>query len=522
MPPDNMTAYRQAVSMLDRSKDVGGSDIMRHKHRAVLALARAGATDFAQYEYERYGLAGVKDDEDIMALAGRLAKDRYLRSEKQNDAALSASLYEAAFENTGGYYSGINSATMARLSGAKESIVRSLAEAVLARLEAAEAASQEDRYYIEATRAEAYCLLGDAGRAAKALQQALDYDPLNYHAHASTYRQLKLLVKDRAPVPVWLAGLRPPVCAHFAGHIFSALQDEAALSITLSDVIQRRDIGFGYGALAAGSDILFAECLLREGGVLHIILPVPEDVFIAQSVTPWGHEWKTRYDACRAQAASIRIVSGKSEWPNPVLNNYAACVAMGAAVAQAYELSSEAEQILIWDENIGGSLTAQHAIDWNQANESGGITRQQIIVPYPDIRKKLSTSAASPITPAPDLRQGPFEVMFAVSDGDSLQLFNDPMLAMENAQNRLRHGQGGGLKQPKKIGVHVGSVQKKKASELGVRAKLFASAALPESILVSQEMSNILALVGSSVWETSFMGCVDETIAAYAAKPLNA
>jgi hypothetical protein len=499
--------------MLARQKDMGGAEVLRQKHRAVLALARAGATDFAQSEYERYGLNGVNDDEDVMALAGRLAKDRYLRSENQGDAALSAALYEAAFEHTGGYYSGINSATMARLSKAEEATVRRRAEAVLIRIEAAEAASQQDRYYIEATRAEAYCLLGDEPRAAKALQKALAFDPLNYNAHASTYRQLKLLVNDGAAMPHWLASLRPPVCAHFAGHIFNGLADEAALSIRLSDVIQRHDIGFGYGSLAAGSDIVFAECLLREGGALHIILPVSEDVFIAKSVTPWGKDWRARYDACRAQAASIRIVSTQAHWPNPVLNNYAACVAMGAAVAQAHELSSEAAQVLIWDENIGGSLTAQHAVDWSQANESGGVNRPQIIVPYPDPRNKKPPHSGASSGPLHD----PFDVMFAVCDGESSQIFNDPLLAMENAQNRLRHSPQG----PKKIGVHVGPYQKATTGELDALAQRFAGAALPESILISQEMSNILALVAGGVWETSFMGCVDDTRAAYAAKPLN-
>ena len=44
------------------------------KHRAVLALARAGATDEAAKRFERYGLAKSKE-EDIAALGARIAKD---------------------------------------------------------------------------------------------------------------------------------------------------------------------------------------------------------------------------------------------------------------------------------------------------------------------------------------------------------------------------------------------------------------------------------------------------------------
>ena len=78
------------------------------QHQIILSLARAGALDFAISEYDRFGLAAVQDHEDIMALNGRLSKDLYLRSsgEEAREHALSAAQkYEAAFQNTLGYYS---------------------------------------------------------------------------------------------------------------------------------------------------------------------------------------------------------------------------------------------------------------------------------------------------------------------------------------------------------------------------------------------------------------------------------
>src|ERR1700716_3144716 len=44
------------------------------KHRAVLALARAGATDEAERRFREYGLVDVAD-EDVAALRARIAKD---------------------------------------------------------------------------------------------------------------------------------------------------------------------------------------------------------------------------------------------------------------------------------------------------------------------------------------------------------------------------------------------------------------------------------------------------------------
>lgn len=500
---DNMTAYRDAVAALSNTDKMSAEAILLSQHRAILALARAGATDFAQSEYERYGLDRVTDHEDIMALPARLAKDRYLRDGHTGDAKRSARLYEAAFQSTDGYYSGINSATMSRLSDADDAIVLARAQAVLDRLGAVEGESDEDRYYIEATRAEAQYILGNETAARTALQHAVDYDPLNYNAHASTYRQMRLLTEANGKIPDWLKRMRPPLSVHFAGHIFGRIKDEASLIITLSDMIQRHDIGFGYGALAAGSDIVFAECLLNEGGTLNIILPVEEALFVEKSVQHLGEDWTSRYEACRAQAASIRILSTETVWPNPVLNNYAARIAMGAAVARADELSSEAAQILIWDERIGRSLTGQHALDWRAANKSGGTERLQIVVPYPDRRGDKG--------PRPDHAVYESIVKFAVSDGQLTEFFTDPLQAMDSAQARRRPNKRPASASRAKIGVHTGYVQDNDTAALEHFAKMLSRTALPDSVLISEEMSNTLALMSGASWETSFMGTVGGT-----------
>ena len=47
------------------------------KHRAVLALARTGATEEAARRFDRYGL-GASSEEDVSALQARIAKDAAL------------------------------------------------------------------------------------------------------------------------------------------------------------------------------------------------------------------------------------------------------------------------------------------------------------------------------------------------------------------------------------------------------------------------------------------------------------
>src|SRR3954470_16531674 len=68
------------------------------KHRAVLALARAGSTGEAARRFAEYGLAGV-EDEDVAALEARIAKDQAIAAPdaaaRRRRAARSAALYEA-------------------------------------------------------------------------------------------------------------------------------------------------------------------------------------------------------------------------------------------------------------------------------------------------------------------------------------------------------------------------------------------------------------------------------------------
>src|SRR5579862_8772354 len=55
-------------------------DDLSLKHRAVLALARSGATEEAARRFAEYGLGGV-EDEDVAALRARIAKDYALLEE---------------------------------------------------------------------------------------------------------------------------------------------------------------------------------------------------------------------------------------------------------------------------------------------------------------------------------------------------------------------------------------------------------------------------------------------------------
>lgn len=402
--------YESALA--DLKLDPGNLDA---QHKAVLALARIGSLDFAQQEYKRYGLDTVRHHEDIMALGGRLSKDMYLAStgkvalEHARDAA---EQYEAAFVDTGGYYSGINAATMALLANMPAEIVQARARNIANQLPEAGNVSKTEHYFIEATRAESFLLQGDMVKAAECLKSATQFDPLNYTAHAATLKQFALILNAHGAGMYWLDAFKPPSPAHFAGHIWQDSERELyenELKVQLSDSLQAHDIAYGYGALAAGADILLAETLLEEGAELHVLLPCSPDQFIQTSVTPFGPGWQARFDACLKAAQSVTIWDDGTSWPNASLNRINGRIAMGQAMMKAAQFEVDAKQLLIWDRNSRNTFTENHNQDWPLGDA------KQIIIPFQKTKTdsaKTASEFVSPICEMVVLGKDPQDIKF--------------------------------------------------------------------------------------------------------------
>ncbi len=351
-------------------------------YAAVLCLARSGAVDFARAEYARLGLDQAEDNADAVALGARLLKDVALAARGTRRAAFArASIrrYETLFQRFGGLYGAINAATMTLVAGDREG-ARARAAAALD-IPPPPGLTGEAAYYDLASRAEARFLTGDRDGAQDALAAAQVHAPHAYAAHASTLRQLDMLCRETGADPAWLAPFRPPVCAHFTGHILGPASDGARADCALRRQIDQRlkaqRVGFGYGSLAAGADIVFAEALLAAGAELHVVLPVGRAAFLEISVAPFGVEWIARFERCMAGAASIRYAS-----PDPYLGDervfaYASQVAMGCAVLRAQTLSTEAIQLAVWDghETSGPAGVSYDLIYWAKSG------RRRAVIP---------------------------------------------------------------------------------------------------------------------------------------------
>jgi hypothetical protein len=344
--------------------------------------------------FEAGGYAARADDPGALAVKGRLLKDVALRASAAHQPAAfadAARAYAAADALAPQPYTRINVATLSLLAGDAghaAAIARDLLDWL-----SRDSAIAETPYYLAATRAEAHVLCGDIGAAQVALDTAYAADPDGWTDHAATLRQLQLILATRGDSNAWLDLFRPPHSLHFAGHLGVAPASD--LDVRVAAALAEARVGFGYGALAAGADIVIAEALLAAGAELHVVLPVPVETFRAQSVKPYAPEWQARFDACLEAATSLRELTRVDGAYEPLATALAADVAMGSAVLNARVLASEAVQLLVVDDGPGpfgaGLGTERDGLRWQRSGRP-----QHVIVHPRDGAVAASGARATP------------------------------------------------------------------------------------------------------------------------------
>jgi class 3 adenylate cyclase len=373
------------------------------KHRAVLALARAGATETARRQYAHLGLEKY-DDEDIAALDARLDKDTALLAqgpERTSLAEQAADKYEKIYRRTHGYYPAINAATL-KLLAWKIPQANALAREVLGILAGKIGSTDEDTYYRAATEAEAHLILRDEERAAEALGRALQTKGVDLAARAVTRRQLRLVGELTGADLSLLNLFETPRVIHFCGHIISPpgkggrfpAEREKEVAQQIADYLEHGNVGFGYGSLASGADILFAEALLDRHAELHVVLPFNADEFLETSVRPAAGNWERRFRHCLGQANAISFATQDSYLGDDRLFSYCSSFAMGLAILRARYLDGDVAQVAVWDgeEPQGEVGTAADVTAWQR------LGLPQTILPVPGLVAGLRSSP----TPPPD------------------------------------------------------------------------------------------------------------------------
>ncbi len=345
---------------------------------SILAHARAGALDRAWRLFEEGGLVTQTENPAVLAIRGRLLKDRAARhagDARDRLCRQAAEAYEQAAALKPASYPLINAATLYYLAGDRDR-TETLARRTLALVES-NPEEPETPYYRAATRAEALLLLGRHEDASAAFAEAALLAPQAWEDHASTLRQFALILAAQGQDASWLDAHRPPRSLHFGGHMSfdpKVIRREH-LDEKIAAVLDEENVGFGFGALAAGADIIIAEALLERGAEVHAVLPGGAEAFAAVSVDPFGRAWRRRFDAVLASAETVRPVRPLGGAPDSAMIGLADEVAMGAALMNGRRLESSAVQLLVLDASEAGNGASARARDiW-----AAGRWRQRVL-----------------------------------------------------------------------------------------------------------------------------------------------
>jgi class 3 adenylate cyclase len=361
------------------------------QHRAVMCLAASGATRQAAAKFVEFGLdhaAAAAPTRrlrmDIATLAARLAKDEALAragDERRVRLRGAAELYQKAFAeesaagNPEAYYPGINAASLNLLAG-EQATAAALAGKVLDQLSAIPPEKRD--YWALASEIEALLVLGRLGDARERMRavRRMWAATTNFRELASTIRQLRLVVAANGLEETCLTDLLLPRILHFCGPVIAApgepgrfpAAEETRIAAEIEARLAGADIGVGYGSLAAGADILFAEALLRKDALLNVVLPFDREEFIEVSVRPAGAQWVARFAACLAAAETVRYATTDRYLGDDALFGYCSQLAMGLAILRSRYLATAVEQIAVWDGNppTGSADTAVDMAIWRR------------------------------------------------------------------------------------------------------------------------------------------------------------
>ena len=383
-----LAAYDTATEVLT-SLDLEVDDRARVGYMRALALARSGATERAEQELSELRADGdVPYDVrvDVASLRARLAKDRALELEgaqKRRAAAHAAKAYEAVYRDLGSPFPCINAATLWLVAGEADR-ARGLAGEAAVLASSTSSSSSLDAYWADVTEAEAALVLGELERAVACVARAGSRRPVDSGAKATTLRQLAVLCEHHGlDARDTLAPLANPDVVHYCGHMLDHQDDPGSFSRSATEDVRSevtqwvraRHIGFAYGSLAAGGDLVAAEAMLESGADLHVVLPFDVDSFLDASVRPAGVDWERRFSACFDSATSVTVTSDSAYLGHDELFGFASQVAMGQAVIRAKALVSDVTQLAIWDGEppSGPAGTARDVALWRSSGRFSSV-----------------------------------------------------------------------------------------------------------------------------------------------------
>jgi class 3 adenylate cyclase/tetratricopeptide (TPR) repeat protein len=363
----------------------------RLRQLCALALLRSGAVESARAILLKL-IGENSEDEESLGMLARAEKNLALSEvdpeRRRRNWVRAFKLYRGAFQRTGGYWTGINAATIGLVLG-NGRVASRLANEVarLCRDQIHHASVGSNLFWVYATLGEACLVLGREPEAAEHYQQAMALCQGSWGSIASMRRNVKLILES-APRKFSLDQALPvPPVVVFTGHMLDA-DDRAKPRFPASAVphVQAEitkalggAAGICYSSAACGSDILALEENARLGGQNHIVLPFPAEEFIRTSVAGRAGDWERRFRALLESAAKVYVLSTAHSAFSSIEYEFTNAVLLGLAWLKARELDSHLRAIAVWDGAQGEPGGTSHAIEaWRRL-----AIPTQIITPVP-------------------------------------------------------------------------------------------------------------------------------------------
>jgi class 3 adenylate cyclase/tetratricopeptide (TPR) repeat protein len=343
-----------------------------------LALARSGATQRASEVLQAIADEGHADEETLGLLARTckdLAEQASTSEERGRQIRRACDGYEQAYRLSGGYWTGINAATMATLLGESERgqvWAREVREKCVVELERTLAAD-DDPYWLYATLGEAALVLEAYDEAEQWYGQAAEVGSGRYGDLSSTRRNARLLLGHLRGDTTSIDRLLPvPRIAVLAGRLSDpatgehrALTPEAqqALRRQIQERLRETGAMIGYASTGSEIDIVFSEAVLDVEGEAHIVLPYDKDEFVEDTLASLTDDgWRDRFEGVLERAAEVVTAShGKLEGGRVALE-YADLILFGLSSLRAAQLETELVPVTVCDASLASLGPAARTI----------------------------------------------------------------------------------------------------------------------------------------------------------------
>ena len=380
-----------------------------------LALARSGATERANAVLAKLQQDG-QSDEETLGMLGRTYKDLAGTAagpaQREQFLKRAAETYTEAYQATGGYWTGINAATMNLLIGQKEracEIASKVRDQCLKEIED----PGGDQYWELAALGEAALICRDWAQAAEWYGRAAQEPKGGFGDLHSSRRNARLILQHWNEDQAWIdKHLRIPTVVVFAGHMIDRpgratprfpAELEPAVAKQIRATIDKLKPGFGFASAACGSDILFLEQMLDAGAEVSVVLPYNEEEFVRDSVD-FAVGWRARFDRVLGRAAHVVIASTQRLEVGGVSYEFCNEMLLGLASIRARQLDTALIPMAVWNgvagDGPGGAASVVH--NWQELGYEPEIVDLRILEGHaPPATPKIAAATEGGSYPKP-------------------------------------------------------------------------------------------------------------------------